>query len=701
MAKTKQAGKSPVARVLDLETWQRLRSSPEFASKEGPLWSPSPCFSCSNLYKRQATGKSVVDPSVPCPYCNGSGYGPQYRAYISRADEILMGGAKGGGKSNSAAAHLFKGNTHLPHYKHDGTPLLTNQSYLYSPYYVGLILRRNAVDLRAFVADISKYMEAFGGVWVGGDQNMFRFESGAVIYTGHVENEESYQKYLGFPDLHRVDVEEVTLIEHEETYLLIISSVRSTHTHDEQPLIPQVFCSANPTGPGKNWVRNRFVTVRKKDGTLYAPNELIVEEVRNPITGKVGQRTRVFIPAFLRDNPFLTRDESYALNLASLPELQRRIFLDGDWTIDQGSYFNEFRDPSRMTLPLPGEPSHACHVVKKNFDSRAVVDPFDQLSIGLDWGFTHETAAYWGARKPNGQVHVIQEMVTNQTTAEEIGSRVAAMSVDLLNQSKSHKITMFLSPDAFVRRSNDVGIASFAELIAYGVSQVIGPRAVSLPTIDLAQFSGEDLSGSELRRGWRSFYEAVQQRKSIGIEIRPANNNRVFGWQWIKTLLRWDPPVRPSGEFSQETYDRLYRDLGRTAAERYKESFSRELLEYPRLLIWDSCPRLLEAIPYAQCDDRNPEDVSKTHFRGADSLDAWRYLIVGTQSPPPEPTPEERVEMEMSRALAGDPSMSRHQAYEMRQHLIHEAREADTEERGDPFGSGRLSSIRLGLSHLS
>ena len=41
--------------------------------------------------------------------------------------------------------------------------------------------------------------------------------------------------------------------------------------------------------------------------------------------------SRRFIPAKLQDNPYLMQTDDYYIMLASLPEAQRKQFLDGDW----------------------------------------------------------------------------------------------------------------------------------------------------------------------------------------------------------------------------------------------------------------------------------------------------------------------------------------------------------------------------------
>lgn len=71
------------------------------------------------------------------------------------------------------------------------------------------------------------------------------FPSGAIIKTGHLKDENAYEKYQGH-GYHRMLLEELTQIPTEESYLKLISSCRSTIPE----LKPRIFASANPGGRG-------------------------------------------------------------------------------------------------------------------------------------------------------------------------------------------------------------------------------------------------------------------------------------------------------------------------------------------------------------------------------------------------------------------------------------------------------------------
>lgn len=77
---------------------------------------------------------------------------------------------------------------------------------------------------------------------------------------------------------------------------------------------------------------------------------------------------RKFIPARLTDNPYLFDDGQYEAMLMSLPEIERKRLLDGDWDVADGSAFTEF--------------SRSTHVVEP-FDVRMAGQGYDLEIMGI------------------------------------------------------------------------------------------------------------------------------------------------------------------------------------------------------------------------------------------------------------------------------------------------------------------------------
>ena len=104
--------------------------------------------------------------------------------------------------------------------------------------------------------------------------------------------------------------------------------------------------------------------------------ELFTTEWTNPFTGKAVQKTRLFIPSKVSDNKYL--DDNYVANLHQVGSAELvRAWLEGDWSVVEGSFFPEF-------------------------SGRNIIDPFpippDWLRFrSMDWGSARPFSADWWA----------------------------------------------------------------------------------------------------------------------------------------------------------------------------------------------------------------------------------------------------------------------------------------------------------------
>ncbi len=87
---------------------------------------------------------------------------------------------------------------------------------------------------------------------------------------------------------------------------------------------------------GASWVKKRYVDA-------FAPNESFI--------GGDGL-TRKFIPARLTDNPYLSEDGVYETMLMSLPPVQRKQLLEGNWDVAEGAAFVEFNPEIHVIPPF-------------------------------------------------------------------------------------------------------------------------------------------------------------------------------------------------------------------------------------------------------------------------------------------------------------------------------------------------------------
>ena len=94
--------------------------------------------------------------------------------------------------------------------------------------------------------------------------------------------------------------------------------------------------TSNPGGPGHGWVRKMFITPTTPGKSFWATDietgDVLKYPQRHSKAGKPLFRRR-FIPAQLKDNPYLYESGDYEAMLLSLPETQRRQLLEGNWDI--------------------------------------------------------------------------------------------------------------------------------------------------------------------------------------------------------------------------------------------------------------------------------------------------------------------------------------------------------------------------------
>lgn len=245
----------------------------------------------------------------------------QELALKTTADEVLFGGSRGGGKTDTALQWLL--------YDTD------------NPQMRGLVVRRNSTDLADFI-DRARQKYTPLGATVKGNPTEIHFPSGAIIYTGHLGTPDAFTKYQGW-EIHRLLMEEVTHIPSERLYEKLLGSVRST----VDGVTPQVFLTTNPGGQGHEWVKERFSIDTR-------PHKIKFER---------NGRSFIYIPATIMDNPhLLQKDPQYLKYLQSLPETLREQWLNGSWDdmdIEGAYYIKQMnlaaRDGRICTVPF--EPS--------------------------------------------------------------------------------------------------------------------------------------------------------------------------------------------------------------------------------------------------------------------------------------------------------------------------------------------------------
>ena len=167
----------------------------------------------------------------------------------------------------------------------------------------------------------------------------WRFPSGARIEFGYADNMTDALRYQG-QSYTWIGIDELPQYPPPVIFNFLRSSLRSV-----DPTIPVYLrATGNPGNVGSLWVKEMFVDPSE-------PNKAFDVHI-DTIAGKKSI-TRRFIPAKLQDNPYLMQTDDYMIMLSSLPEVQRKQFLDGDWeSHDHGRLFQSKRFPASLIAVL-------------------------------------------------------------------------------------------------------------------------------------------------------------------------------------------------------------------------------------------------------------------------------------------------------------------------------------------------------------
>jgi len=298
--------------------------------------------------------------------------GPQTDFLAASEREVFYGGARGGGKSYAMLVDPLR--------------------YCHKASHRALLIRRTMPELRDLINHSQRlYSRAFPGAKWREQEKEWRFPSGARIEFGYAENMTDVLRYQG-QSYTWIGIDELPQYPTPDIYNFLRSSLRSV-----DPEIPVYMrATGNPGNVGSQWVREMFVDPSE-------PNKTFNISIQTP-TG-VRKITRRFIPAKLQDNPSLMQTDDYYIMLASLPEVQRRQFLDGDWDAFDDSAFSEFKKEVHVVEPFD--------IPKGWYKFRAA-----------DWGYSSPACCLWFAIDYDNNLWCYRELYPTKLTADVFARKV-------------------------------------------------------------------------------------------------------------------------------------------------------------------------------------------------------------------------------------------------------------------------------------
>lgn len=360
---------------------------------------------------------------------------------LTYADEILYGGAAGGGKSAWIRAEAVRMALSVPGSR-------------------TLILRRTFPELEedmipAFLEEIPQRVATYNI-----SKHRWTFINGSVIVLGHMQTEKSVTKYQG-SQWQLVCFDELTHFV-ESQYRYLKSRLRVAGPVKERMealgLRPRMIASANPGSVGHAWVKARFVDP--------APATSLFTVVDQGDTGDRSMSTRCFIPARVADNPHVNAEYRQTLN--DLDDDTRRALRDGDWDSYEGQRFKEWRNDIHVITP-----EQAAKLMPAVGGIRA---------IGVDYGMDAPFSAHWLWLGPDRLVIVYREVYKAGLTPKEQAKLIAASERDG-ERGPGRAIPLALDPSMWARNANLPGAKPTGDRpppgsLAYPYSATFGSAVV-------------------------------------------------------------------------------------------------------------------------------------------------------------------------------------------------------------------------------
>ncbi len=264
---------------------------------------------------------------------------------------VAFGGARGGGKSWAVRV----------------------KAILLSLNYKGikiLIVRKTLSELRN--NHISPLVSLTNGIADYNDSKKeLRFKNGSIIKFGYCACQADLCQYQG-SEWDVIFIDEATQLR-EEWFDELKVTVRGVNDFPKR-----IYLTCNPGGVGHSWVKRLFIDRNYKEGEDTSDYS--------------------FIRSLVTDNKALMdKNPDYQKQLHSLPPKLKKAWLEGDWNIFEGQFFEDFIDA----------PEHYADKLYTN-----VIEPFEipndwNIVRSFDWGFAKPFDCSWWAVDFEGRAYLI------------------------------------------------------------------------------------------------------------------------------------------------------------------------------------------------------------------------------------------------------------------------------------------------------
>lgn len=321
---------------------------------------------CLPRLKARERGEVIA----PCGQC------PQEQFHAATEDDVLYGGAAGGGKS---LALLMEGLRACVRY-----PGMWVAGY-----------RRTYDELEeSLLKELEKlsFAEKLGARWNAGKHELTfprrRGRTSKMRFRYAETKDDAIRRQGG--DYQLLLVDERTLM---APGVVAVLAERLRSADAEVPVIG-LRSSANPGGPSHGEAKTDYIEATNHGAKV--------------VTDGAGRTIR-FIPAKLSDNPHLDRDAGYHRTLDAIKDpARRKAMKDGDWDVFAGQYFAQWRLSRHVVKPFP---------VPVEWEREA----------GIDYGFAAPWAVAFMAFDGDGRAWMYNELYDTGVGATDQAARILAV----------------------------------------------------------------------------------------------------------------------------------------------------------------------------------------------------------------------------------------------------------------------------------
>ena len=277
----------------------------------------------------------------------------QQQFLLAKTKHIGFGGARGGGKSWS----------------------VRTKAKLLALQYAGikiLIVRRTYPEL---INNHIKVLrpELLGIATYNDKDKVLKFVNGSTINFAYCDHDKDLDRLQG-QEYDVIFLDEATqLSEHQMKTIAVCC-------RGVNPFPKRIYYTCNPGGQGHSYIKRIFIDKKYEHGE--DPNDY------------------TFIQSLVTDNKVLMESQpDYVKQLEALPPKLRRAWLEGDWNIFEGMFFEDFRDTPDLDLCYKAGITPEDAIKQRRFTH--VIEPFDiprswNIMRSYDFGYNKPwSLGYW------------------------------------------------------------------------------------------------------------------------------------------------------------------------------------------------------------------------------------------------------------------------------------------------------------------